>query len=148
MKVIVCVDDSEFTEFMIQQLLNRRWHDDTQFKILTVLEPISMSPDPRMTEFLTLKREREAKKKLAAWRNLLSRVIPRSLVHIDIRQGSPVEEILKAAVEWQPEKIIMGAHNKGICPRFNLDSVSGSVVKQAFCTVEVLRDTEKAALSK
>lgn len=146
MKVIVCVDDSPFTEIMIKQLLQRRWHDDTQFKILTVLEPISMSPDPRMTEFLTLKREREAKKKLSVWRNLFSKEIPRSMVHIDIRHGSPVDEIINAAVEWQPNKIIMGAHNKGNCPRFNLGSISGSVVKQAFCTVEVIRDNANAAL--
>lgn len=146
MKVIICVDDSQFTEKMMKQILERRWHDDTKFKLLTVLEPISMSPDPKMTEFITLKREREAKKRLGAWRTMLSNEIPRSIVHTDIRLGSPADEILNAATEWNAQKIIMGAHNKGICPRFNLGSISGSVVKQATCSVEVLRDNEKAAL--
>ncbi len=146
MKVIICVDDSQFTEKMMKQIIERRWHDDTEFKLLTVLEPISMSPDPKMTEFMTLKREREAKKRLGAWRTLLSKEIPRSIIHMVIRHGSPADEILTAAIEWNAQKIIMGAHNKGICPRFNLGSVSGSVVKQAVCTVEVLRDNEKTAL--
>ncbi len=145
MKVILCVDDSSFTELMIKQVISRRWHEDTQFRLLTVLEPISMAPDPKMTEFITLKREREAKKKLTALRHLIEKEIPRSTVHIDIRHGGPVEEILSAAVEWNPQKIVMGAHNKGVCPRFNLGSVSGSVVKQAPCSVEIVRINEKAA---
>jgi len=146
MKVIVTVDDSPFSEHVIEQILKRRWHEDTQFKLLTVLEPISMNPDPRMTEFMTLKREREAQKKMNAWRVLFTKRIPRAIVHIDIRYGGPVEEILNAAVEWDAQKIIMGAHNKGICPRFNLGSVSGSVVKQAFCTVEIIRENENASV--
>lgn len=142
MKVIICIDDSLFTEPMIKQIIQRRWHENTEFKLLTVLEPISMSPDPRMTEFITLKREREANKKLKAWRQLLIKEIPRSIVHMDVRHGGPVQEILNAAVEWNAEKIIMGAHNKGINPKLNLGSVSGSVVKQALCTVEILRESE------
>lgn len=146
MKVVVCIDDSPFTNKMIDQIIKRRWHDDTEFKLLTVLEPISMSPDPRMTEFITLKREREAKKRLSALRNLLVGKIPRAIVHIDIRHGGPVQEILNATVEWSAQKIVMGAHNKELCPRFSLGSVSGSVVKQALCTVEILRDNENASL--
>lgn len=58
-------------------------------------------------------------------------------------EGSPKDEIVKAAFEWQPEIILMGTHDKSGVGTFLPDSVSTYVPSHAPCTTVVVRKVLK-----
>lgn len=53
--------------------------------------------------------------------------------------GSPPREILRKAMEWQPDIIILGAKGQSVLSGFPLGSVSQKIVNEANCSVRVAR---------
>lgn len=146
MKVIVAIDDSPYSDQIIDSIVKRRWPDNVQFKILTILEPFcNCIGEELLTEFsdtLTAIQERRIKACQCLGKRVLDKLeskIPGAHAHIEIREGIPRKEIVNAAVDWQANRILMGAHGRDICPHHLLGSVSRSVVNHAPCTVEIVR---------
>lgn len=144
MKVIVAIDDSPYSQKVIDKVAQQRWPRDTEFKVLTVVEPASLEAlaRERWAELIgkvSEKRKEAARKLCQEAREKLSSHIRDARVHYEIRQGAPRAEIVDAAVEWEADKIIIGAHGRGVCPRFIMGSVSSAVVQHAPCTVEIVR---------
>jgi nucleotide-binding universal stress UspA family protein len=143
-KVIVAVDDSPYSQRVIEKVAHQRWPRDTEFKVLTVVESVSLDDLARdrwadLIGKVSTKRKEAALKLCQEAREKLLTQIRDARVHYEIRQGSPRAEIVDAAVEWEADKIIIGAHGRGVCPRFILGSVSSAVVQHAPCTVEIVR---------
>lgn len=155
MKVIVAIDDSAYSERVIETISKRKWPADTEFRVLTVLEDFpDMDFEERMESAVAEAigtREKFASDYCEKARESLEQAIPKSRVHFEVREGKPKAEIIDSAVEWGADRIIIGAHGTGICPRFFIGSVSRAVVKHAPCSVDVVRpkiskeDLEKMA---
>ena len=148
MKIIIALDQSEYAAQVLETVSHRRWHRDTSFKLMTVLEPMPFeweqvhSPTWRKTaQELFDKRNHDAKQMLASARNALLSTLPDCSVHTEIRHGSAREEILEAAVEWSADKIVIGAHGHSPNGLF-LGFVPRSVANHASCSVELVRLTE------
>ncbi len=144
MKVIIALDDSPYSRHIIDAVVSRHWPANTNFKILTVIEPVSSADEARTDSFTNLfevekKRLDFAEALCERARNRLMKEIPNAVVHSEIRKGSPRTEIVNAAVDWMSDKILVGAHGLGICPRNLLGSVSRSVAQQSPCSVEIVR---------
>lgn len=144
MKVLVAIDDSPYSLSMIEAVAKRHWPRDTEFKILSVIEPVSYEEfgKGRWADVIEEALKRRTKIVTAMCtevRNKLLAEIPQANIHFDIRQGSAKEKIIDAAAEWSADKIVVGAHGRGVCPRFILGSVSRSVAAHAPCSVEIIR---------
>lgn len=146
MKAIIAVDDSPMSEELIQNVLRRRWPEHTQFKVLTVLEPICYPSEiehyaSSLVKVFDQRMERAAKH-CEKVRERLEGGIPGASVHFDIREGSAPSQIVDAAVDWSADKILMGAHSKDVCPHNLLGSVSQRVASHSPCTIEIIRRKE------
>ena len=59
-----------------------------------------------------------------------------------VREGTPADEILAAAREWEPDLIVIGTHGRSGVSRVVLGSTAESVVRHARCPVVVVRARE------
>lgn len=144
MKVIVAVDDSAYSKEVIAELGRRHWPEDAEFRVLTVLEPLEYTEDQLddIIRGVNEKRRQHAEQLCQSARARLETTIPGARVHYEIRSGAPMNEIINAAVEWQAEKILVGAHGKRGCPYNLVGSVSRTVATHAPCCVEIIRIKE------
>ncbi len=149
MKVIIAIDDSPMTETVIANVLSRRWPEDTQFKILTVLEPLCISSEESDYSDALVQVYDKRKSSAAKWceklRERLESHITSAHVHYDIREGQAPGQIIDAAVEWSADKILIGAHGQNVCPHNLVGSVSRRVASHAPCSVEIIRSKVQAA---
>ncbi len=144
MKVIVALDESPYSNNVIEAVLHKKWPKDTQLKLLTVLEPICCEEDTGPESASLICELRDRRKKACARlcervRHRIEYALPEVVVHTEIREGLPRTEIVNAAVEWSSDKILIGAHGKDVCPHNLLGSVSRSVASQAPCSIEIIR---------
>ncbi|MBP6743598.1 universal stress protein [bacterium] len=145
MKIIIAVDDSPSSSELVRTITSRKWPQDVNFKILTVLEPSCVSyADLSISEYahtaaeLYTKRKAAARHHCEAIRHKLEEAIATASIHYEVREGAPWAEIVTAAVEWSADKIMIGVHSKDVCPHNMLGSVSRAVVNHSPCSVEVV----------
>jgi nucleotide-binding universal stress UspA family protein len=151
MKVIVAVDQSEYASQIIDAVLTRPWPQNVSFKLLTVVVPfqweqIDLPGWSSLAKDVYDKRTETALKMLQKDRARLAEQVGEGSVHVDIRHGSAREEILKAATEWMPDKIVVGAH--GHSPNRLLGSVPRALSRLSPCSVELIRLKEVARTSE
>lgn len=144
MKVLVAIDDSPYSERVIEKVAKRHWAKDTEFKILTVVEPVAAEEYGQgkwadVISSVSERRKESAKHLCQKARAEIEKHVPSAIAHYEIRQGSARSEIVDAACEWSADRVILGAHGHGICPRFILGSVSAAVAAHAPCSVEIVR---------
>ena len=160
MKVIIAVDQTDFANQIIDSVVSNHWPQDTQFKILSVVEPLHWQSVPCIEWNQDAAKILEHRKHLANEiamnaRRRIATSIPDSIVHVEIRLGRPKEEIIDSAAEWMADRIILGAH--GHSPnRFFTGSVARSVSQYCGCSIQLIRlkapaskgDNAKAKTSK
>lgn len=145
MKVIVALDDSPHSRDVITAVTRRAWPEFTQFRILTVVEPIQNFDDLDVTGAdFKAQREKAADKFCGSIREQLEESVPGAIVHYEVKHGTPAGEIINAAVEWPAELIILGAHGQRGCPTNLMGSVSRAVAHHAPCSVEIVRSKTSA----
>lgn len=142
MKVVVAIDQTEYSKQIIDAVVKRHWPQDTCFKLLTVIEPfqveqIDLAKWSKSTKEVLEKRTEAAVQVLKNAKARIERGIENSIVHVDVKQGDPKREILKAATEWMVDKIIVGAH--GHVPNRILGSVPRVLSRMSPCSVELVR---------
>jgi len=57
----------------------------------------------------------------------------------EVVSGSPAREVLRKAMEWEPDLIVVGAKGRSAAPGSLLGSVSQKIVNEAACSVRVAR---------
>lgn len=153
MKVVVAIDLSPYTSHVIDTILRRRWSADTQFKIVTVIEPLVADDldDDELSETINKVMKRRQTAALCYCQEVRKQLqggIEGSTVHIDIRHGSPREELINAATEWNADKIVIGAHGKDLCQRFLWGGVSRAVAAHSTCPVEIVRGATQGSVKR
>lgn len=152
MKVILAIDDSPHSRHLIHSVTKRRWPPDVQFKIVSVVEPLtgiySNSAWKELANGARERRLKSARDLCHSAREEISAKIPESIVHFEVREGDARHELIDAAVDWAADKMLLGAHSRSICPHNILGSVSRSIVSHAPCSVEVVRERTTASASR
>lgn len=142
MKVILAVDDSTYSHEVISAAIDREWPEDTEFKVLSVVEQLDCCFDDKFEDlFLDIdeKRKKAADHLAKSVREKIQATIPGVRVHYEVRSGNPKSELVDAAVEWCADRIMIGAHGHRGCPHNLIGSVSRAVATHAPCTVEIVR---------
>lgn len=144
MKIMIALDDSLYSGQIVKDILGRSWPENCEFKLITVLEPLRLSDEDMHKQVVS---EVQEMRKEAA-RQFLTEVkeqfdkFPGSTVHFEIREGIPEQEILDSAVEWEPDRLLIGALGRGAGESkraAKIGSTSSTVASHAPCSVEVLR---------
>jgi nucleotide-binding universal stress UspA family protein len=146
MKVLAAIDDWPYSGQMIDSILKSHFPKNMKFRVVTVLEPLSFwSNGFGPSEFSTAltqiheRRQQAAKKLCEEVCHKLGNSTKCASVSYEVREGTASTEIVNAAVDWLADKIIIGAHDGDVCPRYLLGSVSRAVVDHAPCSVEIVR---------
>lgn len=146
MKILIAIDDSPYTKEMLTVVEATRWSDNVMFKIVTVLEPLCVSEDDatdlefvKTMEDVRKRRMTSAERFCDVTRKRLLGSLPVTNIDSEIREGSASAEIVNAAIDWNADKIVIGAHRQNVCPHFMLGSVSRAVASNAPCSVEIIR---------
>ena len=149
MKILLAIDDSPYSEQVVETILARHWPTSAEFKILVVLESMEgVKEEEHLAHALDSYAAAQEKRHHAAEhladkvRKKMHGAIKGVSVHCLVKKGQPADEILSVAHEWGADTIILGAHGKDVCPHNLLGSVSHAVAKNANCTVEIVRPEE------
>lgn len=150
MKVLLPIDDSKYARAAIESVINRPWWADTEFFVLSVLPTLAPAfAECHQTSLPAVcEAEREMRKvgqKLVDDTvEELRKALPYCQTEGAAIEGALVEgivkdEIVRKAVDWQADFIIMGSHGRTGLTRFLMGSVSESVLHSAPCSVEIIR---------
>jgi nucleotide-binding universal stress UspA family protein len=147
-KVLIAVDDSPYSEAVVDSAIKRNWPKQTQFLILTVLEPIPLDTKNQkemqaLIEEGTEKRRKTAEALVETVSDKLKKQLSVSVgkVEFTVKEGSPKKEIVESAIEFGADRILIGAQGHGTCAHNLLGEVSRVVAATAHCSVEIIRET-------
>lgn len=146
MKILVAVDDSQYSESVVQSVINRSWPKETEFLVVTVLEPIplELADQKDLAELIeqgTASRRQFAEDLCKRVVKTLSEHLSDKKITFQVREGKPKKEIVDQADEWSADRILIGAHGHGVCPQNLLGEVSRVVAATAPCSVEIVRES-------
>ena len=103
---------------------------------------IAVIPDLYLTELMEVDRTRIFETLKDEALKMLDKIKTRTLgvkIKTLVRQGSPAEEVLKAAAAMKADVIITGSHGRHGAQKFLMGSVSSKIVDHADCAVLVVK---------
>lgn len=144
MKVLIAIDDSKCSETAIESVAERTWPEDSEFRIVSVLEPFAhyVFAGAYAVDSM-IEAERQAADQCRAYVNakvshLLARYGKERVTTI-MMEGSVAESIISSAVDFNADLIVIGSHGRRGFQKFLLGSVAEKVVSHAPCSVEVIK---------
>ena len=140
MKILLATDDSEFSEAAAKSLAEQFRPQDTEVRILHVVEPISLSSPPQMSRGYYPELEQQ----LPHAQEIVDRAAKTLSssgfrVTTSVAKGDARSTILDDAAEWHADLIVLGSHGRKGLGRFLLGSVSEAVAHHAHCSVQITR---------
>ena len=140
MKILLAIDDSKFSEAAAKSLAAQFRPQDTEVRVLHVVEPPIAVEPPQMSPGYYP----ELEGRLPQARELVDRVA-KTLSSADFRvttsvvTGDARNVILDDAAEWHADLIVLGSHGRTGLERLFLGSVSEAVARHAHCSVQIVR---------
>lgn len=140
MKILLALDDSKSSEAALNAIMAQFRPQDSQVRVLHVLQPISISAPPQMSAKYAPELEELGKQS----RKLLERAA-KTLSAAGFQADTALEKgdvrlrIIDAAAEWNADLIVLGSHGRSGIPRLLLGSVAEYVARNAGCSVQVVR---------
>ena len=143
MKILLAVDNSEYSNAAIQEVARRPWPARSMVRVLSVAEPL---PPPAAELWYDNQgsldaAQRELKKNTTEFTKTILAKLRRKGLNIEstVREGHPRTAIIDEALKWRADLIVMGSHGRTGLTRLPLGSVAQYVVSNAPCSVEVAR---------
>jgi nucleotide-binding universal stress UspA family protein len=143
MRVILAIDDSQFSADAVEEVAAKPWPPDTTVRVLSAVEP--MTPPVTEPYFDASGYLEGIRKELTSRCEELTARAADSLresglrVETVVRPGDPRSVIVDEATEWSADLIVVSSHGYTGIKRFLLGSVAHSVVSHAPCSVQVVR---------
>jgi len=143
MKILLAIDDSKFSESAIQAVIARGHTEDTEVRVLHVVEPPSLlgvgdmgGYDPAI-EVVWEEETKQAQVLVAKTAETL-----RShgvTVTTSVQQGDSESTIIGASEEWRADLIVLGAHGRKALSLLWMGTVPQAIALHARCSVEIVR---------
>jgi nucleotide-binding universal stress UspA family protein len=140
MKILLAVDDSKFSEEAVRTVTAQIRPQNTEVRVLHVLQPITTSPPPQMSSGYAPELEAQG----AQARELVERsanALRSAGFKVDtaVEKGDVRLKIVDSAAEWKADLIVLGSHGRSGIKRLLLGSVAEFVARHAYCSVEIVR---------
>jgi nucleotide-binding universal stress UspA family protein len=145
MKVLVGVDQSTFSGDVLKAIVRQFRAEDTEIRVLHVLQPIAFEAPPQMGMGYIPELEEEKQPAL----DLVARAA-KELVEVGFKVDTAViigdvrETLIDSAAEWKADLIVVGSHGQRGLARFLIGSVAEFVARHAACSVQIVRSAHKA----
>jgi nucleotide-binding universal stress UspA family protein len=143
MKIILAVDDSEFSFAATDVVKSRQWPPGTEVRVLSAVEQV---PPPAAALWYDAQGSLEgAHRRLSNHAAVLTQGAVEALraaglnAESVVREGDPRSVIVDEAKDWDADLIVLGSHGYTGLKRWLLGSVAQFVVNHAPCSVEVVR---------
>lgn len=150
-RVILAIDDNDYSEGAVSWLAREQWNDDTMFKVMMVVpeqqDNIAFENNPQKAAFL-LKEWSKTREKVAEMLKeqalALDRGVENELVSIEVASGNTKERIVATARGWKADLLVMGSRGprSGI-QKLLVHSVSKAVASKAPCSVLIIKGVDK-----
>ena len=146
MKILIAIDSSASSKAVLSEIAGRQWPQGTLARVLNVVGSVAAYRGIRDIEAL-VNAETEAAKALvsSAVDQLASRGIEAYPVVIE---GYPRTAIVDYARAWGPDFVFIGSHGHSGLTRFFLGSVATTVLRNAPCSIGILRPFSGDSLAK
>lgn len=144
MKVIIAIDDSQCSFDAVDSAVERTWPPDTEFCILTVIEPAYV----RYLGDLVNQAEQEFASRCR--QSVADKVAHFKTAHPEfpvtglVLEGNVVDSIIEEAIWMEADLIIVGSHGLRGLDKLFLGSVAEKLAGSAPCSVEIVRARNKA----
>ena len=140
MKILLAIDDSKFSEAAAKNLAGQFQPENTEVRVLHVVEPIAISEPPQMSPGYYP----ELEDRLPQARELVDRAAKMLSsagfkVTTSVATGDARSIILEDAAQWHADLVVLGSHGHKGLERFFLGSVSEAVARHAHCSVQIVR---------
>lgn len=145
MKILIAVDDSTCSTHAVETILERKWTDGTEVRVVTVVEPVMASygfAGGYIVESM-IDAEKEiiahCKQFIHEFVARLKPVFGETKVSGDVLHGFIADSILEEAKQWDADLIVVGSHGRRGFQRFLLGSVAERVASHAPCSIEIVK---------
>ena len=145
MKILIATDGSKYSNAAVEECCRTILNPEgDEVQVVSVYEnayPITAEPFALSQEYY--EKLDETVRKIAEGyvgesKKTIAEKFPGLNVETDILHGSPDQQIIERAKDWNADLIVVGSHGRGFWGRL-LGSVSDGVVHHAPCSVLVVR---------
>lgn len=150
MKVLIAVDGSECSSLAVDAVKERHWPDDTEFLVITVVEPISCDyayPNVYMPSLVQAQKEYYdyCSELVATKDEEIKKHHPNNNVGHKVIDGFVAETIVDEAKDWGADLIVLGSHGRRGFQKFLLGSVAEKVAVHSPCSIEIVKEKEQVS---
>jgi hypothetical protein len=145
-RVYLALDDSPFSDHVVERIGSRPWKDGTHIKcataIPTLVEYMNEAQDTHEIQALETFRNKQiadAEIHLKQVCELLKTKLPQANVSYEILQGDPRDVVVEGAKQFKSDLIVSGCKGKGWVDRMLIGSVSEAIAERSECSVEVIK---------
>lgn len=143
MKVLLAIDNSEYSVDAIKEVAKRPWPPKAIVRVISVVEPF---PPPAAELWFDASGalegvQQEMTKRATELTQKTSETLKRKGLKVEsaVREGDVRSVIVDEARKWSADLIVLGSHGYTGIERLLLGSVASSVVSHAPCSVEIVR---------
>ena len=146
MKILLATDGSKFSDAAAHSIPRQFRPQDTEIRVLNVVEPISETVPPQMSpRYYPELQDQVAEGKQMTARTAKMLAEAGFKVSTSVATGDAKTVILDEAAAWGADLIVVGSHGRTGLERFLLGSVSEAIVRHTVCSVEIVRLRSDAA---
>ena len=140
MKILLATDDSKFSEAAAKSLAQQYRPQDTEVRVLPVVEPITISAPPQMSPgYYPELEDRLSQAHEVAERAAKTLSSAGFIVTTSVTTGDPRERHFGRCSRMECRLDCPGSHGRTGLGRFLLGSVSEAVARHARCSVQIVR---------
>lgn len=141
MKILLAIDSSEFSKAVLEEVSARPWPADSVVFVLTVIDRFALTSS---LGYLEPFMKNETAAALALVKSAADRLASHGIETVtQVVEGYPGACIVEQAKTWNADFIFVGSHGHGGIGRFFLGSIAKEVIRNAHCSVEIVRRFEK-----
>jgi len=154
MKILLATDGSALADSALEVLLYRPWQDDTQVRVISVVEPLNERINHLVGLFDLAKTASDSQEGFTrlsidlvdSYVERLSEKFGADMVSSAVLTGGVRETLIDEATAWKADTIVLGAHGRSETRELLFGSVPEYVLSHAKCSVEILKAASPAAL--
>ncbi len=140
MKVLLGIDNSAFSDAVVQAIVAQLKFEANEILVLHVLEPEMAEAVPEMSAGYAPELQDEKKPAHLMVERIAEKLRAAGFkAETSVEIGDPEVRILEAAAAWPADLIVVGSHGHTGIRDLLLGSVSESVARHAKCSVQIVR---------